>query len=315
MAKITVIIQTYNRANMLQRAIDSVLKQSFKDFELIIIDNGSIDNTQKLIESYYKTQSKFFCIKRKKNDIGMALAKTIDKAINYNSESNYCMFLDDDDFMAPTAIEILYNLISTTDADIAAVGSQFFYPDGTTENKYVYEGTYSMTRVEAMYELLKREKINSARGGKLYKKSILCDIEYPDELKIRDIHREYRVMNNIQKMAICGEPLYYFYRHDNNSSGLSLPQQITPERLREHLTANRERTIWLSRQMPEIDKYVYYCEISFMLSLYERIYRLKVNSCYEIAEYMKTCVINSLPEIERYGFFSKKETLILSKII
>lgn len=314
MAKITVIIQTYNRKEMLKRAIKSVLAQSFKDFELCILNNGSTDGTEDVVKKYCEKDDRIFSVKLSNNFIGIELAEKINEILKKSPDIKYCTFLDDDDFFDKNALARLYSLINENDADIATIGSRFLYSDGTLANKYVYEGVYCLNRVEAMFELLKREKINSARGGKIYKKELLFDIEYPDKRKIRDIHREYRVINNIKKMVICGEPLFYFARHDSNSSGLATAQQITVKRMEEHLQANRTRTVWLSEKMPEIAEFAFYCELSFMLSLYERIYNLNVEDCYTIAEEMKIYILEEVHKIKSEDYFTVKEQQVLQKM-
>jgi hypothetical protein len=224
------------------------------------------------------------------------------------------MQVDDDDYMEPETVELLYKLITENDADIATVGSMWTYPDGTAKNKYVFDQQYIYTRIDTMTELLKREKFNSALGGKLYRTSLFENIILPPLDHFRDIHREYRVINNIRKMVVTGKPKYYFYRHDNNASGLDTVEQITPAKMRQHLEANKMRTEWLSENMPEIKDFVFYCELSFMLSLYERICRLKVESCFDIALEMKEILLRQSAFLSEYGHCTQREKEILGSL-
>lgn len=100
--KYSVIIPTYNRAELLKESIDSVLNQSYKDFELIIIDDGSIDNTEEILRSY-GSEIKYKIIKNsgaeKARNLGAEIASGV-----------YLLFLDNDDLYFPYTIEV-YNII------------------------------------------------------------------------------------------------------------------------------------------------------------------------------------------------------------
>jgi glycosyltransferase involved in cell wall biosynthesis len=318
MCKVTIATITYNREHLLPRTINSVLAQTFTDFEYLIINNGSTDKTQSLLDKYCETDARIRLFSFPQNRIDVDFTKEKYKTICEKSIPTppppYFMIVDDDDFMEHSTVETLYNLITQYDADIATVGSRFVFPDGSKKNKFVFDGVFVYSRIEAMIEMLKREKFNASIGGKMLRKSVL-NISFPPVEKIRDIHVSYRRMNNINRMVVSGEPLYYFYRHDNNMSGLDTVEQITPERMRQHLEANAMRTEWLSENMPEIKDFVFYSELSFMLSLYERIHRLKVESCFDIAQEMKGTLLQHNVFLLECGFCTQKEREILNLLI
>ena len=309
MSKITICTTTYNREHLLPRTVNSVLSQSFMDFDYLIINNGSTDNTQDIINNYCKKDSRIRTILFKENRKSIDLVNERFQLIKKNT-ALYYMIIDDDDFMEPNTVEKLFNLITKYNADIACVGSKHIFEDGTMRDKFVFDGIFIYNRVEAMIELLKREKFNAAIGAKLLKKETL-NFPMPNVYPVRDIHTSYRRINTIQKMVVSGEPLYYFYRHNNNNSGLDSSENITPEKLKQHLEANKIRTEWLTEHMPEIKDYVFYCELSFMISLYERIYRLDVKDCFEIAEDMKKTLLCYKTFLSECGYLKESEKEIL----
>lgn len=311
MAEIIIVTYTYNRPNLLPRTVESVLAQTFGDFEYLIINNGSSDNeTPKLLEKCRSLDKRISVITRPYNDVSTKYFIDLQNLLKKN-RSRYFMQVDDDDYMEPGSVELLYKMITENDADIATVGSMWVYPDGKSKNKYVFDGKFIYSRIEAMNELLKREKFNSAQGGKLYRKSLFENITLPHFDHFRDIHREYRVINNVRKIVVTGKPKYYFYRHGNNASGLDTKEQITPEKMKQHLEANTIRTKWLSENMPEIKDFVFYCELSFMISLYDRIYRLQVESCYNIAKEMRDTLLKHNSFLIECDFCTDKENEIL----
>ena len=98
MPKVSVIIPTYNRASLISRAVDSVLAQTFKDYEVIIIDDGSKDNTKEVLESYTGRVKYIY-----QNNGGISVARN--RGIE-ESNGKYIAFLDSDDYWAPEKLEM-----------------------------------------------------------------------------------------------------------------------------------------------------------------------------------------------------------------
>ena len=90
---VSVVLPTYNRAHLLPRAIKSVLNQTFQDFELIIVDDGSTDNTKEVVENFQKKDNR---IKYIRNEENLGIQKTLNKGIGM-SEGKYIARIDDDD--------------------------------------------------------------------------------------------------------------------------------------------------------------------------------------------------------------------------
>lgn len=121
--KVSVIIPTYNRAHLLTQAIDSVLAQTFKDFELIIVDNYSTDNTESVVKSYKDERIRYFK-NRNQGLIGVNRNYGIQK-----SQGEYISFLDDDDLWLPEKLEKQVELLDSNKelglvySDIHIIGS------------------------------------------------------------------------------------------------------------------------------------------------------------------------------------------------
>ena len=319
MSKVTILTLTYNREHLLPRAIEHVLSQTFTDFTYLIVDNASTDNTHQIIENYRKQDRRIQTIRMPQNFVlypnfeGNIPIWTQVEKILYQPAEEYHFQLDDDDYMEKDTLETLVRLMEDYQADVSVVGSQWIYPDGSRKDKFVFDGLYLFDRVQAVTELLKREKFNNAAGGKLYRKSV-CDIRLSGKKLTSDIYREYRRLCRINKMVVTGEPKYYFYRHDKNQSGLNTASEITPQKMRKYLTSNRERTQFLQKEMPELSGYVHYCELSFMISLYQRIYRLQVTSCYAIADEMLKNLQACRLLLPQYPWFTDSERRFLSEM-
>ena len=111
---VSVIVPVYNSEKYLTEALNSLEEQTFKNFEVIIVNDGSTDNSEKIIKDFVNKNSNFKLINQK--NMGPGYAKNT--GIRY-SKGKYIAFLDSDDFFAPNFLEILYNLAVENKADIA----------------------------------------------------------------------------------------------------------------------------------------------------------------------------------------------------
>lgn len=130
---VSVIIPIYNRARTISVAIDSLLSQSFKDFEIILINDGSTDNTEEVLEKYIK-QDKRIKLFIQENS-GVSSARNLGLRM---SEGQYITFLDSDDFYDPTYLEELYIRIQEKDAEICFCGYNKIYEGTKVKNKTVF---------------------------------------------------------------------------------------------------------------------------------------------------------------------------------
>lgn len=116
MAKISVITTVYNTAEYIKKCIDSVLNQSFKDYELIIIDDCSTDNSLEIVNSYDDSRIKVIC-----NEYNLGAGKSRQVGID-NAIGNFTYFLDSDDFIEPDCLLNLYNATLLNSFDIVSCG-------------------------------------------------------------------------------------------------------------------------------------------------------------------------------------------------
>ena len=271
---VSVIMLTYNREKLVGDAVKSVLDQTYKNFELIIIDNGSTDSSGFICDEWAGKDKRIRCFHTEKNSIGKGRNIGLENAVG-----KYITFVDDDDVADPIMLEYLVNIIKTGDYDISMCGS-VRESDGNIENKYVFEGYKSFSGVECVKELLKRELFNSANPTKLFKKGLFDDIRYEETGKYDDISVMYKIYAKAEKVVAGGRPLYTFRRHVGNNSGFTTNKKmITPDQLKEYLKAFHQRTEYLSKCFPEEKDFFLYQELSYMISMCKSIKEYELKSC------------------------------------
>lgn len=124
MHKVSVVMPVYNAENTVQRAIKSVIDQTYRNLELIVVDDGSTDNTGKLLDIIEKTDSRINIIHIQNGGVSNARNIAIDRC-----SGMYITFIDSDDMMLPSMIEKMVNVM-TTDVDMVCCGYTTYSPNG-----------------------------------------------------------------------------------------------------------------------------------------------------------------------------------------
>lgn len=262
---ISVIMLTYNREQLVSRAIESILNQTFRDFEFIIVDNGSTDRSGRIADEYARQDQRMKVIHRHRGNIGAGRNTGLD-----SSQGDYIAFIDDDDWAELDFLEFLYNLSVENDADVAICGA----------SDKVFDEKIIMTAEESLIELMWRKRYNVAFPTKLFRKELAQKFRFPEDGVYDDIALMYKLLAEANRVAYHGLPKYTFYRHEGNTSSWTTDHyKLTPETLDEYLETYRIRTEWLSAKFPNRAQAFRYFEWSFMISMVEKINRLKLKGC------------------------------------
>lgn len=270
---ITIIMLIYNRETLVSRAIESVLAQTFADFEYIIVNNGSSDRSGVIADEYAQKNSRIRVLHRARGNIGSGRNAGLDAA-----KGEYIAFIDDDDWVEPDFLEFLYNLATENNADVAICGA--------TDKKF--DEKRIMTAEEALMELLWRKKYNVAFPAKLFKGSLFAGIRFSETLKYDDIELMPRMIGRARRVAYHGLPKYTFYRHEgNNSAWTTNHNLLNAATLDEYLAIYRARTKWLCINFPGSAAAWRYFKWSFMISMVEKISRLGIEGCERQLEDMR----------------------------
>lgn len=270
---ISVLMLTYNREALVGRAIESILAQTFRDFEFIIVDNGSTDRSGAVAEEYAARDSRIRVIHRERGNIGAGRNTALDAA-----RGEYLTFIDDDDWAEPDFLAFLLELLEESAADVAICGAT----GREIDEKKV------MSAEEALIELMWRKKYNVAFPTKLFRRELMEHLRFPVDGQYDDIALMYRLLAEAKRVAYHGLPKYTFYRHPgNNSAWTTDHSKLTPETLQEYLDAYRTRTQWLSEKFPNSAGAFQYFEWSFMISMVEKIERLGLRGCQRQLEAMR----------------------------
>lgn len=210
---ISVIIPVYNVENYLEKCIKSVIIQEYKNIEIIIINDGSTDNSKKICSNYEEKDKRIKLINIK--NCGVSNARNIGIE---NANGKYITFIDADDCVEKDYVEKLYKICIDNNVDISICGIKNYNEK--------YEKTYSnkntanklLTNEEAIAEMLDERLYYANVWAKMYKASILKDIRFDVNLKIgEDLKFNIQAMEKANAVFINTELLLYNYLIRDNS--------------------------------------------------------------------------------------------------
>lgn len=283
MPEISIILCTYNRENLLPNMLDSLLAQTFSDFEIVLIDNGSTDRTHTVCQRYAEADNRFRIFHIERNQ-GAARARNLGLE---HAAGTYISFVDDDDACAPDMYEVLHSLARRYQADISVTGGYKVYGEKRIPF-YLYDGVYVLDRLQGMTEFLLRRLYNTVPGTKLFHRRLFEEIRWPEGTLVDDIHVIYKLFAKAECTVACGKPGYYWVRnHGTNMTGFWDADQLSPEILKEYLEMQDERVNYLDRYLPGAGTAARYARISYMLSMVRKLHQSSCEGCMEYREQMK----------------------------
>ncbi len=226
MSKISIIVPLYNSEKYLDKCIKSILNQTFKNFELILVNDGSKDKSLEICNKYEKKDSRITAI-NKENE-GSIIARRRGVEI---SKSQYITFIDSDDWIKANTIEILVNEINYSASDVI-VFNMYKVLDSLgivkkeNDNSYFIKKYYKgdEIREELASAYLHGHPFPAGLCGKVYKREILCECgKYLDKISFLgdDLFYNLEIFLKVKKVAMINEPLYYYRAGGNTSNHMS----------------------------------------------------------------------------------------------
>lgn len=207
--KISIIVPIYNDERNLYKCIDSLLNQSFKDYEIILVDDGSTDASVNICNQYGIDVYRI-------NHQGSGAARN--EGIRH-SKGEYIAFVDSDDYIDYRYLEILYNEVVQNNSDLCIcdyLTTNEYKPN--IFNKQIEKRLLTKDECFRMYFRVNQKKDYYGVWGKLIKKELLVNTRFIEGKINEDIPFIYEIINKANKIMYVNETLYYYY---NNPKGVT----------------------------------------------------------------------------------------------
>ena len=299
--KISIIMITYNRQNMVSQMVDSVLQQTFREFEYLIIDNGSSDGTYKVLEQYQREDERIR-IKRLQESVSVGKARHVGIE---ESNGDYIAFVDDDDYMEEDFLSTLVSLQKAYRADYVMCGSGEII-DGKKYPQVAFDERMILNGEGAVEELIDRIHIRAGMPGKMIRRRVLERHPFNEKGKHEDVHVMYKYLADSETVVLDGAIKYWFNRHGGNLSAFTSNYRVlTPEQLAEYHEAYMLRAEWLTRRFPQKKDLWNYSVWSFRLSMCSKIKGNDLKECQKQYEEMERLILGDYERVYNNPYMKK----------
>lgn len=223
MPEISVIVPVYKVESFIYRCVDSILRQSFSDFELILVDDGSPDNCGAICETYAAQDPRIHVIHQQNGGLSAARNTGIDYVMN-SSDSQWLAFVDSDDWVHPDFLKVLHCAAQQTGSKISACG--FFRTEGEPFPE-IRDASVLCLGADDYYCGQIHGGVTAVAWNKLYHRTLFRDLRYPAGKLHEDEFTTYRAVYEAGTIGVTAAELYAYYQ---NPEGI-MRSQWNPRRM------------------------------------------------------------------------------------
>lgn len=207
---VSVIVPVYNVDKFLKRCLESIKCQTYKNLEIIIVNDGSTDASGRICDEFEDIDKRVKVIHKKNG----GLSDARNAGMNYSNGELIC-FVDGDDYLTLDCIEHLYDIMIRSDADIS-IGCYYkvLYEDNIPNSNQSFK--VYMNRDEALETLLYQKYFTTSAWGKLYKRRVLEGIKFPIDKLHEDVGTIYKVFSKAEGVVYSDKKIYAYVQRDES---------------------------------------------------------------------------------------------------
>lgn len=207
---ISIIVPVYNVEKYLKKCVDSIVNQTYKNLEIILVDDGATDNSGKMCDELAKTDNRIKVYHKENGGLSDARNYGVERAIG-----EYIGFVDSDDYIDEEMYEKLYGAIKKEDVDVAECNFKFIYTNRvsnyTEDNYYLV-----MNRDEYIKEYIIMNKLFGSACTKLIRSDLAKKIKFPKGKLYEDSFYSLELMKKAKNFVIFDSPYYNYVMRENS---------------------------------------------------------------------------------------------------
>lgn len=230
MPKLSITVPVYNAEHFIHKCIDSILVQSFKDFELILVNDGSTDSCGAICDEYVSKDVRVKVIHQSNQGVSVARNNGIKYATGI-----LIGFVDADDYIAPDMFEGMVNFLEANELDVVCADC-YVVKKGKTKFKPRYDKNIVWQQGNAIVEIL-NGTLDNAVWNKIYKREVITGIEFPAQRRYEDVATTYKFIFNAKRVGYMSKPYYFYVKHKGNF----ISQSFNVKSRYEHFLGYKER--------------------------------------------------------------------------
>lgn len=293
---VSIIVPIYNVENYIHKCLDSIINQTYKNIEIILVDDGSPDNCGKICDEYASKDERIKVIHKENEGLSAARNDGMDICIG-----EYVTFVDSDDYISYSFCKDLMNAINENDADIAICNVKKFVSGESVKEEKINLETKVYNSQEIIYNLISFGDYYECACGKIYSKKILEGIYFPIGRIYEDSATTYKLYHKANKIAVINSKHYYYLTKRADSI---VGSKYTKKKQNDNYLTIEERNEYLLKAFPEMKHQINAWYIRNALTLIERTYLADdlelINS--EILEKVEKKIKDIMKNIDKNSF-------------
>lgn len=204
---VSIIVPVYKVENYIRRAVDSLIRQSYADIEIILVDDGSPDSCPRICEDYAVADKRVKVIHKTNGGLSDARNVGIDAA-----SGDFLFFVDSDDYLRDDAIAVLVGNMIAVDADIVCCGVDIIDEKGEVYESQVIETPVIISGADTVKKMFVGEFPKNYACNKLFRKKLFNGVRFPVGRLYEDIATVYRAVSRASKVSCITDSLYFYER-------------------------------------------------------------------------------------------------------
>ena len=280
--KVSVVIPVYNGIPYLIDTLESVINQTYKNLEIIIIDDGSNDGSEIICKEYAQKDNRIKLIRRENGGLSAARNTGLD-----NMTGEYVAFLDSDDIYHPVMVEKMLQAVLFNDADCVICNHVIFNKDQKANYKKatINNNGKMYSRIEALKAVV-NGKIECYAWDKLYKRELFNNLRYPVGQNYEDRYMILEILNKAKQVYILNDELVYYRKHPN-----SITSTYSLKNFQDLYKAYDKCEIFIKMHIPEIFtkndlKKIQQIRLKVLISHYAHVLHINIMNKKETLEWL-----------------------------
>lgn len=209
--KISMIVPVYNVKEYLPDCLKSIEDQTYQDFELILVDDGSTDGSGEICDNYARTHNNTIVVHQKNQGLSMTRNNGVKK-----STGEYITFVDSDDYISSDYLFFLVDQVKKTKADIAVGKSLIVWETHEIKNRNLNTDYKIYNTEEALIQMMYEKEFLCVACSKIYRRSMILEHPYPTGVLFEDLATSYKIFGEASTVSV-GNEYIYFWRHRKDS--------------------------------------------------------------------------------------------------
>ena len=302
--RISIIVPVFNVEKYIERCVKSIENQSYRNLEIILVDDESPDRCPQICDEYAKRDERIKVLHKKNGGLSDARNAGLDVATG-----EYIAFVDSDDWVETDFIETLYRNAESENADISIIGCTLVWDNGRKKQLSNEDEYYLFDKETAIRELLKQKKFYCMTCQKMYKRKIFDTVRFPVGKLYEDVAVSLPTFLRAEKVVVCGKSGYNYYQRSD-----SIVNSKFDSRKLYFLDCCKEIITYSDLHNKKYDKEAHTFYLRALMMLILQVYQVQTEECKRIATYIEKEIKKNRDYIWNNHYLEPRKKVVLSLI-